>query len=231
MLDKLLAILKEDQVNRDYFFRLVRAAYAYGSQPYKLIEDAYIIAKDAHRDQFRLSGERYFEHVRAVMLIQFVYLRIRNPFANAAALTHDAPEDSSRYPITRIEQKLGQEVAWRVDWGNKRRFDHIPDKQEQDRRYLLSMLLDAPREVAEWKLPDVFHNSVTLWDASPEKIAKKIQALEFIYLPLAEKYGILVYELEAAYESLKRGEHLLPLSTQPRVSGMGPGKVLLSSSP
>lgn len=213
MLEQVVALLQGKQLNRETFFAYVRQVCAEGSYGYRLIFSAYALAKDAHREQIRDSGERYFEHPRAVALIMMGHLRIRNPYAIAAALVHDCPEDCDRYPTSRIREELGNEVAYRVDWGNKRRFDHIPSKEERLRRYHFSLLFDAPRELAEWKLPDRLHNLLTLWDESPEKIAEKVRQTEDFYLPLAEKHGILVHELEQALASLKEGKHLLPLTS------------------
>lgn len=196
--------------DRDRFFAYVRACTAEGSPGYRLVSDSYNVSKDAHHGQFRDSGERYFDHAKAVALIMMVYLRIREPNALAAGLTHDCPEDCKRFPVSRIRQELGNEVAYRVDWGNKRRFDHISSKEERLRRYHMSLLFDAPREVAEWKLPDRLHNILTLWLWTPEEIARKVRETEDFYLPLAEKHGILIHELEEALAALKRGEHLLP---------------------
>lgn len=209
MLEKIVTLLRGQTLDRSFFFTRVRQVFAEGSEEYKLIYRAYDLAKDAHREQSRDGGGRYFEHPRAVALIMLSYLRIRNPYAIAAGLVHDVPEDCSRYPISRIREQLGNEVSYRVDWGNKRRFDHLPSKEERLRRYHYSLILEAPRELAEWKLSDRLHNLLDMWEVAEDKVARKIRETEDFYLPLAEKHGILIYELEAALEALKNGQHLL----------------------
>ncbi len=210
-LQKLIHTLKANQRDRSAFFLAVGEICVPGSSGYTLIETAYNIAKDAHREQFRDSGERYFEHPRAVALIMLNHLRIHKSEAIAGGLVHDVPEDQpKRYPITRIQTSLGNEVASRVQWGNKRRFDHIRDADERLWRYHMSLLQDAPRETAEWKLPDRLHNLCTLWHWTKAERERKIRETKTIYLPLAEKFTLLIHELEEAVWALERGRHLLP---------------------
>ena len=207
----LIDLLRPNQINREYFFQCIRYNFPQFTPGHTLIEAAYRIAKEAHRQDFRRSGERYFEHVRAVSLITTEYLRIRDADACAAGLVHDTPEDHpDQWPIERIADELNPSIAARVQWGNKRRFDAINDASEQERRYRTSLLLDAPRELAEWKLPDGLHNLLTLWDESPEAIERKITDALAWRLPLAEKHGLLVYEYEEAISNLIKGKHAMP---------------------
>lgn len=210
-LEHIVSLLRPDQLDRGYFFRLVEAAFPKFTPGYDLIVRAYDIAKEAHREDIRRSGERYFEHPRAVTIIMLAHLRIRDPNAIAAGLVHDVPEDhGDRWPIDRIASELNGSVAGRVQWGNKRRFDFLENEPEQARQYHTSLLLDAPRELAEWKNPDGLHNLLTLWDDSPGKITERIADARAWRLPLAEKHGILVYEYEAAIAALEKGVHILP---------------------
>lgn len=210
-LTHVVELLRPNQIDRAYFFSCIRQSFPKHTPGHKLIEKAYRISKEAHREDTRRSGERYFEHPRAVALIMAEYLRLRDANAVGAGLVHDVPEDHPmEWPIDRIADELNESVAARVEWGNKRRFDIIQDKAVRNSRYQRSLLLDAPKEAAEWKLPDGLHNLLTLWDESPEKIDEKIKDALAWRLPLAEKHGILVHEYEEAIYNLKRGIHLLP---------------------
>jgi GTP pyrophosphokinase len=210
-LKEIVELLRPNQINRAYFFDCIGRSFPKYTEGHKLIQRAYRVAKEAHREDVRLSGERYFEHPRAAALIMVEYLRIRDPNAIAAGLVHDVSEDHpDDWPVERVTNELNELVTARTEWGNKRRFDGIGDKEVQKSRYQRSLLLDAPREAAEWKLPDGLHNLLTLWDTSPEKIQEKVADALAWRLPLAEKHGILVYEYEEAIYNLKRGDHLLP---------------------
>jgi (p)ppGpp synthase/HD superfamily hydrolase len=210
-LETIVRLLRSNQMNREYFFTIVGMRFPKFTPGYELIRKAYVIAKEAHREDVRISGERYFEHPRAVALIMLEYLRIGDANAIAAGLVHDVPEDhGDRWPIERLGSELNGSIAGRVQWGNKRRFDSIGSETERERRYHNSLLLDAPRELAEWKLPDGLHNLLTLWDASLEKVTERIADARVWRLPLAEKHGILIHEYEAALSALEQGQHLLP---------------------
>ena len=73
------------------------------------IQWAYVLAKKWHEDQFRDSGERYFEHVRGVATIL-----IDEGFADADmiifGLLHDILEDTT-VPLSMIEQLFGPKIA------------------------------------------------------------------------------------------------------------------------
>ncbi|MFZ1719983.1 MAG: HD domain-containing protein [Candidatus Moraniibacteriota bacterium] len=174
-LNTIVELLRPNQIDRAYFFSCIRRSFPKHTPGHTLIEKAYRVAKEAHRKDVRRSGERYFEHPRAVALIMSEYLRLRDADAIAAGLTHDVPEDHpAEWPSERLADELNASTAGRVEWGNKRRFDSVQDEAVQKSRYQRSLLLDAPREAAEWKLPDGLHNLLTLWNTSPEVIQGKI---------------------------------------------------------
>jgi hypothetical protein len=58
------------------------------------IMHAYDLSKIAHRNIYRDSGERYFEHPRQVALILMDECKISNPAIISTALLHDAMEDT-----------------------------------------------------------------------------------------------------------------------------------------
>lgn len=210
-LQEIVELLRPNQIDRSYFFSCIRMSFPNHTDGHSLIERAYRVAKEAHREDIRRSGERYFEHPRAVALIMSEYLRLSDADAIAAGLVHDVSEDHPKeWPSDRVSDELNESVVARTEWGNKRRFDILPDEEVRRSRYQRSLLLDAPRETAEWKLPDGLHNLLTLWDASPRKIEEKIaDALSWRML-LAQKHGILVHEYEEVIFNLKQGKHLLP---------------------
>ena len=210
-LKEIVELLRPNQMDRAYFFACIAYSFPKYTDGHKLVQRAYRVAKEAHREDVRRSGERYFEHPRAVALIMAEYLRIRDPNAIASGLVHDVSEDHPKdWSVERVTNELNESVTARTEWGNKRRFDGIGDKEVEQSRYQRSLLLDAPREAAEWKLPDGLHNLLTLWDASQEAIDRKIADALSWRLPLAEKHSILVHEYEEAIFNLKRGIHLLP---------------------
>ena len=70
---------------------LARVQKYYPGDGYKLVEKAYLFAQEAHKDQYRKSGEPYFTHPCFVASI-LVELSL-DPPTIAAGLLHDTVED------------------------------------------------------------------------------------------------------------------------------------------
>src|SRR5215813_10705507 len=73
-----------------------------------LIEHAYVVARDAHRDQMRRSGDPYIAHPLGVAMI-LADLGL-DDVTLAGALLHDAVEDTS-VTLADLEQQFGPDVA------------------------------------------------------------------------------------------------------------------------
>lgn len=182
--------------NRESFFKRVNYFFPKYSHQYKLIERAYNINKDAFREEFRDEGIRYFEHLRAVALIQMDYLRIKDPVIIAAGLSHDLVEDRAEWTEERVAKVLGEQVAELVGWVTKLPSEQFESKEQRNIIYH-EKLFYAPREAVLIKLPDRVHNLSTLESCSLEKQKRKVEETKLYYLPLAEKEIILIHELEA----------------------------------
>src|SRR3954451_993473 len=78
----------------------------------ELIEDAYEVARDAHRDQVRRSGDPYIAHpVGVAMILSDLNL---DDVTLAAALLHDAVEDTS-VTLSDLQDAFPPDVATIVD--------------------------------------------------------------------------------------------------------------------
>lgn len=202
MLEKVKLILKESE-NKETFLRRIDSFLPPMDPRHQLILDAYNDAKDAFREIKRKTGERYFEHLRAVFLIQFDYLRIKNVHKLIAGFMHDMPEDIPSWPIARVRIKYGDEVALLVDYATKPSKKDYPDDEERLRVYH-NRFESAPRALWEIKLPDRLHNLLCMWNMSSEEITVKIEETKRYYLPYAEKHIILIHELEEAIQELEK---------------------------
>ena len=87
----------------------------------ELIERAYKVAENAHREQKRASGEPYISHCVAVAAI-LADLRVPANVV-AAGLLHDTVEDTS-ITLEDLEEKFGSEIAHLVDGVTK--LTHLP---------------------------------------------------------------------------------------------------------
>src|SRR5204862_4568792 len=77
-----------------------------------LIERAYVVARDAHRDQMRRSGDPYIAHPLGVALI-LAELGL-DDITLAGALLHDAVEDTS-LTLANLVDQFGDDVGAIVD--------------------------------------------------------------------------------------------------------------------
>ena len=78
----------------------------------EIIQLAYDFAFDAHKDQFRKTGEPYIEHPLAAAHI-LADMRI-DPVIITATLLHDVPEDTMRTLID-VRKEFGSDVGTLVE--------------------------------------------------------------------------------------------------------------------
>jgi guanosine-3',5'-bis(diphosphate) 3'-pyrophosphohydrolase len=162
-----------------------------------LVEDAAALADEAHRGQFRQSGEPYVTHPVAVaVVVAELGLDARSV---AAALLHDAVEDTG-VELADIERRFGAEVAAVVDGVTKLDRLQFESKEAQQAATVRKMLLAMASDwrVLVIKLADRLHNMRTL-AVMPEWKQRRIarETLD-IYAPLAHRLGIseLKWQLE-----------------------------------
>jgi (p)ppGpp synthase/HD superfamily hydrolase len=206
MLKKVKEILKHAGKRED-FFKVVASLYPTRSPEYKMIERAYNAGKDAFRGDVRASGERYFEHLRAVALIEMLYLMVDDPREIAGSLLHDNVEDKPEWTVDRVAEEFDDEVALIVETVSIP-YDLFPD-EEECLEVFHRRLENSSRRPIRIKLSDRLHNTLTLWACTEEKKRRKLAETKRFHLPLAKKHGILYHELLAAIEELESGEQEL----------------------
>ena len=153
------------------------------------IAAAYHFSANAHRGQFRTSGEPYISHPLAVAET-LAHWRL-DPQALTAALLHDVMEDTA---ITKaqIAQDFGRVTAELVDGVSKLdRLEHQSYEEAQAenfRKMLLAMAQDV--RVILIKLADRLHNMRTLDAVRPEKRRRVARETLDIYAPIANRLGL-----------------------------------------
>ena len=153
------------------------------------IDDAFHLAEEAHRGQFRKSGEPYISHPIAVAEILSQWQLDAQTLI--AALLHDVVEDThvSKEEIT---VKFGKSVADLVDGVSK--LDRLEFQTQQDaqaenfRKMLLAMARDV--RVILIKLADRLHNMRTLEAVPAEKRRRIARETIDIYGPIANRLGL-----------------------------------------
>ncbi|MFM7224114.1 MAG: RelA/SpoT family protein [Actinomycetota bacterium] len=154
-----------------------------------LVERAYEVARDAHRNQVRRSGDPYIAHPLGVALI-LADLGL-DEITLAGALLHDAVEDTS-VGLAEIEAEFGADVAGIVDGVTKLDRLHFDSKEAQQAASMRKMLVAVARDVRVLliKLADRLHNMRTIASLPEEKQRRIAKETLDIYAPLAHRLGI-----------------------------------------
>ena len=160
-----------------------------------LVRRAFEIAAERHRDQLRISGEPYITHLLEVAHI-LADIRL-DATTLAAALLHDAIEDTE-YPLSRLEERFGAEVARLVEGVTKisRLNMMAPEARQAEnvRKMLLAMVNDV--RVVLVKLADRLHNMRTLEFLEPDKQQRIARETMDIYAPIAHRLGMSIIKGE-----------------------------------
>src|SRR5271155_1576206 len=186
-----------------------------------MVRRAYEIATERHRDQFRSSGDPYISHLLEVAHI-LADMRM-DATTLTAALLHDAIEDTE-YPVARIEERFGAEVAHLVAGVTKiGRLNMLaPETRQAEnvRKMLLAMVNDV--RVVMVKLADRLHNMRTLEYLGPEKQQRISRETLDIYAPIAHRLGMSVIRGELEDLSFRFLEPEAFLSLQKEVTEKNP---------
>ena len=168
-----------------------------------MIEKAYKVASEAHKDQKRKSGEPYIIHPLCVAII-LADLELDKETI-VAGLLHDAVEDTWM-TYEEVEKKFGGEVALLVDGVTKiGQLSYSSDKVEMQAESLRKMFLAMAKDirVIMIKLADRLHNMRTLQYMTPAKQQEKARETMDIYAPIAQRLGISKIKVELDDLSLK----------------------------
>jgi GTP pyrophosphokinase len=163
---------------------------SYSSSDRALIEKAFLLAEDAHKEQKRHSGESYIIHPVAVACI-LADMKL-DAGSVITGLLHDTVEDT-QITLDEIKNLFGQEVAHLVKGVTKLSKIELQSDQTQQaenfRKLVLAMSDDI--RVLLIKLVDRLHNMRTLYHIKSEKNRRRIslETME-IYAPLAERIGM-----------------------------------------
>lgn len=194
----------------DLYQELVQRVHKYHpSADTSMIEKAYGVASEAHKDQFRKSGEPYIIHPLNVAII-LADLELDKETI-VAGLLHDVVEDTVMTEED-LRREFGEDVALLVDGVTK--LEKIPlssdvnrpdEKLEMQAENLRKMFLAMAKDirVIMIKLADRLHNMRTLRYKTAESQQRIARETLEIYCPIAQRLGISKVKTELDDLSLK----------------------------
>ena len=168
-----------------------------------MIEKAYQIGKEAHKNQFRKSGEPYIIHPLWVAIILADLEMDKETIV--AGMLHDVVEDTTM-TLDEISAEFGEEVALLVDGVTKLgQLNYSKDKLEAQAENLRKMFLAMAKDIRVIivKLADRLHNMRTMEFMTPAKQKEKSRETMDIYAPIAQRLGISKIKTELDDLSLK----------------------------
>jgi GTP pyrophosphokinase len=185
------------------------------------VRRAFEIASERHHDQFRASGDPYVSHL---LEVAHILADIRMDATTlAAALLHDVIEDTE-FPVSRLEERFGGEVAQLVEGVTKisRLNMMAPEARQAEnvRKMLLAMVQDV--RVVMVKLADRLHNMRTLEFLEPPKQLRIARETMDIYAPIAHRLGMSVIKGELEDLSFRYLEPDAYFSLQKQLSDKAP---------
>ena len=179
------------------------------SDDISMIEKAFKIADEAHKNQVRKSGEPYIIHPINVAIILANLEMDKETIA--AGLLHDVVEDTIMTDED-LKKEFGDDVALLVDGVTKlealplsTNMDKSEAKFEMQAENLRKMFLAMAKDirVIMIKLADRLHNMRTLQYQKPESQIRIARETQEIYCPIAQRLGISKLKVELDDLSLK----------------------------
>lgn len=159
------------------------------------VSRAFVLARDAHSEQRRSSGEPYITHPVAVAGI--VFDMGLDHFSVMAALMHDVLEDT---PVSRedLVAAFGEEVTHIVDGVSKLNHLKFRSKAEAQAQSFMKMLLAMVSDlrVIMIKLGDRVHNMRTIGSLRPDKRRRIGKETLEVYAPIASRLGMYTIKNE-----------------------------------
>lgn len=155
----------------------------------ELIRKAFQLSYESHKNDFRASGEPYFNHPYEVAMVVAREIPL-DDISVVSSLLHDVVEDSD-ISLDFITKEFGKEVSEIVDGvtkiGGVFKGQEIT-QAENYRKLLLSMVKDV--RVMLVKFADRLHNMRTLEFVHPQKQRRIAKETLDIYAPFANRFGL-----------------------------------------
>lgn len=173
--------------------------YIHSEEEINGIIAAYQFAEEAHKEQFRKSGEPYIIHpINVAIILTSIYA---DSATIKAALLHDVLEDTD-CTQEEMEEKFGKEVTQLVLGATKISKIHFSTENDYLIDYYKKIIVGISEDVRVIiiKLADRLHNMRTLWALPKEKQKRKAKESLEIFASIANHLGI--HKIKSELEDL-----------------------------
>jgi guanosine-3',5'-bis(diphosphate) 3'-pyrophosphohydrolase len=193
---------EEIEITREFNHLLANCTRCNKKTDRALLNKAFKLALEAHKDMRRKSGEPYILHPLAVARIVNLEMGL-GVKSMICALLHDVVEDTD-YSLEEIEVMFGPKIASIINGLTKISgvFDNHTSQQAENFRKILLTLADDIR-VIMIKIADRLHNMRTLSSLPAHKQMKIASETIYLYAPLAHRLGLYAIKTELEDLSLK----------------------------
>ncbi len=165
----------------------------------KIIEKAYLFAKEKHEGQYRMSGEDYIIHpLNVALILTTVYADYQTI---AAGFLHDVLEDCD-CTVEEMTDAFGSEITKLVQGVTKLSKIHFSTENDYLIDYYKKIIVGMSEDVRVIiiKLADRLHNMRTLWAIPPDRQKVKAKEALEILAPIAHHLGI--HKIKSELEDL-----------------------------
>ncbi|MCS6967189.1 MAG: RelA/SpoT family protein [Cytophagales bacterium] len=193
---------EEREIERryNYILQKVRPVLKNPQEDEKRIRSAFEMAKEAHQNMRRKSGEPYIYHPLEVARIVVEEMGL-GATSVICAFLHDVVEDTD-ITLEEIQRQFGEKEARIIDGLTKIKNVNLEngttEQVENFRKVLVSISQDV--RVVLIKIADRLHNMRTLGEMRRDQQLRTISETQLIYAPLAHRLGL--YEIKSELEDL-----------------------------
>jgi len=167
-------------------------------EDFKMVNEAFTLAVEAHKFQRRKSGEPYIHHPLEVTRICYHEIGL-GPTSLTCALLHDVVEDTE-VELDELKYRFGTKVAMIVDGLTKLDGSYnVQSPQAENYKKVLSTLVYDVRVVLI-KMADRLHNLRTIGSMPRHKQLRIAAETSYIYVPLAHRLGL--YNIKKEFEDI-----------------------------
>jgi guanosine-3',5'-bis(diphosphate) 3'-pyrophosphohydrolase len=198
----ILTAAEKKDIREKYKDLLLNCTRCNKKEAKEMIQRAFDLAYEAHKNMRRKSGEPYIIHPIAVAKIVTSEIGL-GAKSVVSALLHDVVEDTD-YTLEEIKNHFGEKIAAIINGLTKIAgvFDKKSSLQAENFRKILLTLSDDVRVILI-KLADRLHNMRTLDSMPPNKQMKIAGETAYLYAPLAHRLGLYAIKTELEDLSLK----------------------------